>query len=276
MTTYALPPNANAAASATLTRAALLVAPALHAAVGRLNPSLQGPVHHHLAGGGKRVRAALSLLSASVVGAPEETGVVGAVAIELIHNFSLIHDDIIDGDTERRHRSTVWSEFGVGQAIIAGDALATLALQVMLEHPTTERVRAAACLLEATQVMIAGQGDDMAFETRPSVTVAECLDMERGKTSALLACAVSLGAILAGAPESSAPMSAPPFRRSTICSAFGESRPAPESRWAATWCSTRRRCPSRSHWPVPTRSGPSSCASSKVISRRRTWSGRGR
>ena len=59
---------------------------------------------------------------------------VGAVAIELIHNFSLIHDDIIDGDTERRHRSTVWSEFGIGQAIIAGDALATLALQVMLER----------------------------------------------------------------------------------------------------------------------------------------------
>jgi geranylgeranyl diphosphate synthase, type I len=201
VTTYALPPHANAAASATLTRAALIVAPALDAAVGRLSPSLQDPVHHHLAGGGKRVRAALSLLSAAAAGATEDTGVVGAVAIELIHNFSLIHDDIIDGDTERRHRSTVWSEFGIGQAIIAGDALATLALQVMLEHPTAERVRAAGCLLDATQVMIAGQGDDMEFEARPSVTVAECLDMERGKTSALLACAVSLGAILAGAPD---------------------------------------------------------------------------
>ena len=201
MTTNALPPNVSAAASATLTRAARLVAPALDAAVGRLSPSLQGPVCHHLAGGGKRVRAALCLLAASAAGAAEETGVVGAVAIELIHNFSLIHDDIIDGDTERRHRSTVWSEFGVGSAIIAGDALATLALQVMLDHPTPERVRAAGCLVEATQVMIAGQGDDMAFESRPSVTVEECLRMERGKTSALLACAVSLGAILAGAPD---------------------------------------------------------------------------
>ena len=201
MTTYALPPNANAAASASLTCAAQMVAPALDAAVARLSPSLQEPVHHHLAGGGKRVRAALSLLSASAAGATEETGVVGAVAIELIHNFSLIHDDIIDGDTERRHRATVWSEFGIGKAIIAGDALATLAVQVMLEHPTAERVRAAVCLVEATQVMIAGQGDDMAFESRPSVSVAECLDMERGKTSALLACAVSLGAILAGAPD---------------------------------------------------------------------------
>jgi geranylgeranyl diphosphate synthase type I len=94
----------------------------------------------------------------------------------------------------------VWSEFGIGQAIIAGDALSTLAVQLLLEDPTPARVRATACLVEATQVMIAGQGDDMAFESRPSVTVAECLEMERGKTSALLACAASLGAILAGAP----------------------------------------------------------------------------
>ena len=90
---------------------------------------------------------------------------------------------------------------GSGPAIIAGDALATLALQVLLDEPTAERVRAARCLVEATQVMIAGQADDMAFESRPSVTVEECLAMERGKTSALLSCAVSLGAILAGAPE---------------------------------------------------------------------------
>jgi geranylgeranyl diphosphate synthase type I len=129
VTTYALPPNVNEAATATLTRAARIVAPALDAAVSRLSPSLQAPVQHHLAGGGKRVRAALTLLSALATGGTEDAGVVGAVAIELIHNFSLIHDDIIDGDTERRHRSTVWSEFGVGSAIIAGDALSTLAVQ---------------------------------------------------------------------------------------------------------------------------------------------------
>jgi geranylgeranyl diphosphate synthase type I len=184
-----------------MSRAADAVAPALDDALARLSSSLRGPVAHHLAGGGKRVRAALALLSAAAVGAPEETGVLGAVAIELIHNFSLIHDDIIDGDTERRHRSTVWSEFGIGAAIIAGDALATLALQLLLDEPTPERVGAARCLVEATQLMIAGQADDMAFESRTSVTVAECLEMERGKTSALLSCAVSLGAILAGAPD---------------------------------------------------------------------------
>jgi geranylgeranyl diphosphate synthase, type I len=201
VTTFALSPEVNARASATLARAVRTVAPSLDAAVDRLSPSLQGAVHHHLAGGGKRVRAALALLSAAATGAAEEIGVPGAVAIELIHNFSLIHDDIIDGDEERRHRSTVWSEFGIGPAIIAGDALATLALQVLLDEPTAERVRAAHCLVEATQLMIAGQADDMAFESKQTITVAECLDMELGKTSALLSCAVSLGAILAGAPD---------------------------------------------------------------------------
>jgi len=192
--------DVNDVASTTLARAARLVAPALDEAVKRLSPSLHAPVNHHLAGGGKRVRAALSLVSASAAGAAEEVGLLGAVAIELIHNFSLIHDDIMDGDTERRHRSTVWAEYGVGSAIIAGDALATLALQLLLDEPTPERVLAARCLVDATQLMIAGQADDMAFEARTSVSVAECLAMESGKTSALLSCAVSLGAILAGAP----------------------------------------------------------------------------
>ena len=175
----------------------------------------------------------------------EETGVVpGAVAIELIHNFSLIHDDIIDGDTERRHRSTCGASSASGAAIIAGDALATSgAAGRCSSEPTTERVRAARCLVEATQLMIAGQADDMAFESRPSVTVAECLDMERGKTSALLACAVSLGAILAGAPDATVAVRLAEFG-SHLGTAFFQAvddllgmwgEPAvPGSRWAAT------------------------------------------
>jgi geranylgeranyl diphosphate synthase, type I len=184
-----------------LQRAADLVAPAIEEAVGRLSAELRAPVAHHLAGGGKRVRAALVLLSAAAAGADEEVGVVGAVAIELIHNFSLLHDDIIDEDRERRHRPTAWAEFGVGRAIVAGDALATLALQILLEDPTPERVAATVSLAAATQAMIAGQADDMAFESRATVSVEECIAMEEGKTGALLACAAALGATLAGAPE---------------------------------------------------------------------------
>ena len=156
----------------------------------------------HLAGGGKFVRAGLTLASAAAAGADEAVGVVGAVAIELVHNFSLVHDDIIDGDLERRHRPTLWAEHGVGHAIIAGDALATLAFQVLLEEPTAERVRAAGRLAEATQAMIAGQAEDMASELRALLSVEECLHMEAGKTGALLSCAVAIGAMLAGAPAS--------------------------------------------------------------------------
>ena len=176
------------------------VARTLAAAVGRLDEALQAPVRHHLDGGGKRVRAALVLVSAAAAGGAEEDGIPGAVAVELVHNYSLLHDDIIDGDQERRHRPTVWVEYGVGPAIVAGDALAGLALQVLLEHPTPERVRAAVRLAEANQAMIAGQASDMAFETRPAVTVAECLAMEEGKTGALISCAAAIGAHLAGAP----------------------------------------------------------------------------
>ncbi|HEY1467016.1 MAG TPA: polyprenyl synthetase family protein [Acidimicrobiales bacterium] len=185
-----------------LGQAAALVTPALDAAVDRLSPELAAPVRHHLAGGGKRVRAALVLVSAAAAGGSEEAGIPGAVAIELVHNFSLLHDDIIDEDRDRRHRPTVWAQFGIGAAIIAGDALAALATQVLLDEPTPERVRATAILATATQEMIAGQADDMAFETRTSVTVEECLRMATGKTGALLSCASSLGAVLVGAPDS--------------------------------------------------------------------------
>ncbi len=187
-------------AAESLTRARSLVTPAIEAAVLRLCPALRPAVCEHLSGGGKFVRAGLALASAAAAGADESAGVVGAVAIELVHNFSLVHDDIIDGDLERRHRPTLWAEHGVGHAIIAGDALATLAFQVLLEEPTPERVKAASRLAEATQAMIAGQAEDMASELRASLSVEECLHMEAGKTGALLSCAAATGAILAGAP----------------------------------------------------------------------------
>jgi geranylgeranyl diphosphate synthase, type I len=183
-----------------LGEAAALVAPALERAVAGLSAELQAPVQHHLAGGGKRTRAALVLVSTAAAGAPYEVGLDGAVAVELVHNFSLVHDDIIDEDRERRHRSTVWAEFGVGRAIIAGDALATRSLQVLLDPPSPERVQAAAMVAAATQDMIAGQAEDMAFESRSRITLDECLRMEAGKTGALLACSSALGAVLAGAP----------------------------------------------------------------------------
>lgn len=179
--------------------ASALVDPAMEAAVVRLHPELRPPVEHHLAGGGKRVRAALAVLSAAASGGRPEEGIVGAVAVELVHNFSLLHDDVIDGDAERRHRPTVWIQFGIGPAIIAGDALMTLAMQVLLEEGTPNAAGAASALAGATQQMIAGQALDMAFETSSDVSLQDCLAMSRGKTGALLGCAASIGAELTGA-----------------------------------------------------------------------------
>lgn len=188
-------------AAETLGRAKAAVAPALQSAVERLCGELRPSLGELLAGGGKFVRAALVLASARSAGGKDQSALAGAVSIELVHNFSLIHDDIIDGDLERRHRPTLWAERGVGHAIIAGDALVTLAFQLLLEQATPERVRAACRLAEATQAMIAGQAADMASELRDIISVEDCLEMEAGKTGALLSCATAMGALLAGAPE---------------------------------------------------------------------------
>jgi geranylgeranyl diphosphate synthase type I len=197
-----------------LGRARDLVAPAMRDAIGSLSSELRPIAEYHVGwrdekgelvstDGGKGVRPALAILSAEAVGADGSVGVPGAVAIELVHNFSLIHDDVIDNDAERRHRPTVWALFGIGQAVIVGDALLVLADEVLLNAPDIggSRARAARLLTSATARMIQGQSLDMAFETRSVVSFEECLDMEAGKTGALLGCACAIGAVLAGASE---------------------------------------------------------------------------
>lgn len=194
-----------------LARSRQAITPAMRRAVERLSPDIRRLASYHLgwtdrtgaplgAPGGKGIRPTLALLSAESAWADAAIGVPGGVAVELVHNFSLIHDDIIDGDHERHHRPTVWSVYGVGPAIIAGDALENLAHQVLLEASADTGPAASAALAEATSAMIAGQADDIAFEHRRDVTVEECMAMSAAKTGALLGCASSVGAILAGAP----------------------------------------------------------------------------
>src|SRR5215470_12807769 len=155
-------------------------------------------------GGGKALRPALALLSARAAMAAPERGVPAAVAVELVHNFSLLHDDIMDGDTERRHRPTAWTVYGVGAAILAGDAMLALAQDILLEDKAPQSLWAARCLSAAVQRLIAGQGADLAFEQRDDVTLAECQEMAGDKTAALMACACSIGAIHVGAPPATA------------------------------------------------------------------------
>ncbi|HUB71487.1 MAG TPA: polyprenyl synthetase family protein [Acidimicrobiales bacterium] len=193
-----------------LERARDVTQPLMREAVGRLAPSIRDVVSYHLGWtdadggpvegkGGKGIRPALALLSAEAAWAEADVGAPGGVAIELVHNFSLLHDDLMDGDRERRHRSTVWALWGPGVAILAGDALSNLATDVLLKTDNPAGPAAAAALGEATAEMIAGQADDLAFEKRQSVSIEECMAMSTAKTGALLGCAASIGAILAGA-----------------------------------------------------------------------------
>ncbi|HZD75092.1 MAG TPA: polyprenyl synthetase family protein [Actinomycetota bacterium] len=199
---------------AILERARRLSTPALRTAIQRLEPSIAKVAAYHLGwvdgvgrpvtgNGGKAVRPALAVLSAEAVGAGAEVALPGAVAVELVHNFSLLHDDLMDGDEERRHRPTSWKVFGPAMAILAGDALLALAEDVLLETPAPNGPRAARHLTEATDRLITGQAEDLSFEGRLDVSVEECLTMAGNKTGALLACSASIGSVLAGAPAES-------------------------------------------------------------------------
>ncbi len=198
-----------------LDRGRSLAAPALRAAVGRLASPMDTVAAYHFgwideAGrpadgdGGKAVRPALAVVSAEAVGAPPEAGVPGAVAVELVHNFSLLHDDLMDGDEQRRHRDTVWKVHGPAQAILVGDALFALAYEVLLEEGGPHAAAAARRLTAAARKLIDGQAQDIGFEHRETVGVAECLEMAGNKTGALIACAASVGAVLGGADEQTA------------------------------------------------------------------------
>lgn len=205
--------TAGVAAPRALRRARDVVGPATRAFISRLDATSAAIASYHLGwtdaggepthdGGGKAIRPALATLSAQAAGAPAQVGIPGAVAVELVHNFSLVHDDVMDGDTERRHRPTVWTIWGANSAILTGDALLALAHEALLDSPSVHRAAAARLLAEATRHLIRGQVLDVAFEQRPHVTLAECLDMVSGKTGALLSASAAIGAVLAGAPAS--------------------------------------------------------------------------
>jgi geranylgeranyl diphosphate synthase type I len=189
---------------------AAAVAPELRAAAEELSPAMRTVIGYHLgwldaegnpaaAGGGKSVRATLALLSARAAGGTDADGMPGAVAVELVHTFSLLHDDIMDGDEERHHRPAAWAVFGRARAILAGDAVLALAFRWLLGADTPHRAAAVASLADATGRLIDGQAADLDLEGRVDATPQECTQMCAGKTGALLECAASIGAVLAGA-----------------------------------------------------------------------------
>jgi geranylgeranyl diphosphate synthase, type I len=154
---------------------------------------------------GKRLRPRLLLQVAQAEGGCIEDALDAGVAIELLHNYSLIHDDIEDGDALRHGRDTVWSRFGVPHGINAGDAMCGMAYLALLHNeaglPPERLVAMLRVLHEANLKMCEGQGLDMHFERLPSVSQTRYFEMIAGKTGALFAASCELGALAAGAGQ---------------------------------------------------------------------------
>lgn len=160
-------------------------------------------------GGGKGMRPSLALLTAEALAGEREEeveaarrrAVGGAAAVEFVHAFSLVHDDIQDEDRERHHRDTVWVVWGRAQAINTGDALRELAERALFRAldagvPAETVLAAHGRLNAAAQDMIEGQYLDLSYEERPAVTVDEYLTMVERKTGAMIGCAMAMGALL--------------------------------------------------------------------------------
>ncbi|MER7363414.1 polyprenyl synthetase family protein [Nonomuraea wenchangensis] len=187
-----------------------LVEPVLREAVGRLDPLSARVARYHFgwaddqgatgAGGGKALRPTLAVLSGRAAGADVERCLPAAAAVELVHAFSLLHDDVMDDDPVRRHRPAAWTVFGRPHALLCGNALLTLAGELLLEQGTPGGAAAARALNEAVLSLVAGQALDLEFQDRDDVTREECLRMSRCKTASLLACACSIGVTAAGGP----------------------------------------------------------------------------
>ncbi|WP_319018700.1 family 2 encapsulin nanocompartment cargo protein polyprenyl transferase [Microbispora sitophila] len=191
-----------------LARTRDLVEPALRRAVDTLPPSMCRMAGYHFgwwdarerpvrAGGGKALRPAFTLLAAEGAGGDVDAALPAAVAVELVHNFSLVHDDVMDGDAVRRHRPTVWNVFGRSEAILAGDSLLALAFAVL--SAGGRPADSARMLARCVQSLLDGQSADLGFEKRADVSLGECVRMAEGKTGALFGCACALGALHGGA-----------------------------------------------------------------------------
>jgi geranylgeranyl diphosphate synthase, type I len=186
------------------------VMPAIEAALGELHPSLATVARYHRGtadadgrpaaaggGGGKALRATIAMLAAEAAG-DASAGTAAATAVELVHDFSLLHDDVMDGDRTRRGRPAAWVVFGAGRAVLAGDALLVLACGVLASCGSDRAARAVDTLMDATAELIDGQARDLALEGAERATVDDTLRMCAGKTGALLGCSAGLGALLGG------------------------------------------------------------------------------
>ena len=165
---------------------------------------LFAPVRYTLEGGGKRLRPLLLLSTCEALGGDPDKAISQAVGLEMFHNFTLLHDDVMDNAEVRRGRPTVHRRWNPSVAILSGDAMLTMATELVCKD-SGAHLREVLDLFNRTAMEVyGGQQLDMEFENRRDVSVKEYVEMIRLKTSVLLACACKLGAIMAGASEKDA------------------------------------------------------------------------
>jgi geranylgeranyl diphosphate synthase type II len=163
--------------------------------------NLFGPIRYLLSLGGKRIRPLLALSVSNAEGSTSEAALPASLAVELFHNFTLMHDDIMDNAPLRRGQVTVHEKFSKNSAILSGDALFTAAYQA-LEIATPEAMPQLLKLVNMTSMEVCeGQQQDLDFESMDDVSEEMYLEMIRLKTSVLLATSCSMGAICAGASK---------------------------------------------------------------------------
>ncbi|MEW6509568.1 MAG: polyprenyl synthetase family protein [Bacteroidota bacterium] len=152
--------------------------------------------------GGKRIRGAMVVLSCQAVGGSAARAVNAAAAVELLHNFTLVHDDIMDNAAVRRGRPTVHKRWNVNHALLVGDVLLGTAYEVLLESAGSAGDLLAGILTRGLADVCDGQAMDLAFERRADVTVPEYFRMIEMKTAKLIATAAELGGVIGGATRS--------------------------------------------------------------------------
>jgi geranylgeranyl diphosphate synthase type II len=160
---------------------------------------LYEPVAYSLVGGGKRIRPVLLLHAASLFSENPFLAYPAAFAIELFHNFTLLHDDIMDHAAIRRGIPSVHVRYSENSAILSGDAMSIMAFRYLTQCNTSDLAPILSLFSTTALEVCEGQQYDMEFEKRDQVTIAEYLEMIRLKTAVLIACSLKMGALLAGA-----------------------------------------------------------------------------
>ncbi len=167
-------------------------------------PGLYKPIYYSLENGGKRLRPILLLMVCDAFGGDPQEAAAAALGIEMFHNFTLLHDDVMDNSALRRGKETVVAKWGINTAILSGDTMLTLASEYMAKVPD-DKLRRVLDVFNRTAIGVyEGQQLDMEFENRTDVSLDEYLNMIRLKTSVLLGGACEIGAILGGASDEEA------------------------------------------------------------------------